>query len=619
MNIARHASPYLLFAAAACLGAPLQAQIDAQTADAIKREGIENSHVMDILDRLTNGIGSRLTGSDSFTRACEWARDEFRSFGMTQVELEKWDTWPITWNREQWMGRIVEPEAMELQVATEAWTNGTKGRVSGELIAMPEKVEDLRSGAETYRGKWLFGRLPSSRSPEYRPFVAAGTEAGIAGFLVSSSGDSANPNRIRVFGDRPHSAEIPDSPPQIVIRRDQAQHIRELLDAGKTVVGEFEIRNRWRKQPIDLNNVIAEIPGTEKPEEVVIVSAHLDSWHQATGTTDNGTGACSTLEAARILMAIGAKPKRTIRFCLWGGEEQGLLGSLAYTTRHRTEMEKVSAVFNHDTGTNWAHGLTVTTAMEPMMRKVLEPVMTLKAPDDIGDDPVFDLRAAPRIGGGMGGSDHASFLRTGVPAFDWSLTGRSDYFSHTWHSQWDTYDEAIPEYMRHTSTVVALTVLGVANLPEMLPREGVGGSGGEGQQRPRGSFIGRGLGIEFDEADGLKVARVVEGGAAATAGIKAGDRIQSFNGKAVASADELGTAARAVFGDENAGKVDIVFARGDSTVKMTVEASSLMRGPRRNGNGRAPGSGSGGGTAPGTSSGSGSTGGQGSRRGNADS
>ena len=572
------------------LAAPSFAQVDAATAAAIKHEGLENSRVMDTLDRLTNGIGGRLTGSDNFTRACEWARDEFKSFGMTEVQLEKWDTWPITWNRGQWMGRITSPEAMELQVATPAWTNGTKGQVRGVLVTMPESAEDLVANAKDYAGKWLFGRMPSERSPQYKALTRAGTDAGIAGFLESSAGDAANPNRIRVFGTRPYSAEIPDTPPHVVIRRDQAQHIRELLDADQPVVGEFEIRNRWRTEPIDLHNVIAEIRGTEKPDEYVVVSSHLDSWHQATGTTDNGTGSSSTLEAARILMAIGAKPKRTIRFCLWGGEEQGLLGSLKHTTMRQAEMESISAVFNNDTGTNWAHGLTVSTAAEPMMREVIAPVLTMPWPEATeGDGAVFNLRGSSGRGGGGGGSDHASFMRKGVPAFNWSLTGRSDYFSHTWHSQWDTYDEAIPEYMRHTSTVIALTVLGVANLPDKLPREAADAGGTEqrgGGNRGRGGFMGRALGVEFDAADALKISSVTAEGNGAKMGLKVGDRISSIRGTKLSTAEDLSTAMRALFAEQAAGKVEMVVKRGDADVKLEIDPAAFTR--RRGGGGESP-------------------------------
>src|SRR5690606_18875936 len=160
---------------------------------------------------------------------------------------------------------------------------------------------------------------------------------------------------------------------------------------------------------------IATLVGTEKPDECVIVSSHLDSWHQAQGTTDNGTGSATTMEAARILMAVGAKPKRSIKFCLWGGEEQGLLGSRGYVQRHRTDMDKVSAAFNHDTGTNWAQSLVVTNEMHAQLEPVFAQVTRLMTPPDVDfDDKVFNLVARPQIGGGGGGSDHASFLAVKV-------------------------------------------------------------------------------------------------------------------------------------------------------------------------------------------------------------
>lgn len=516
---------------AALLATPVLAQVDDATAAAIKKEGLENSQVMAILDRLTNGIGHRLTGSANFTRACAWAKEEFEAMGLDHVELERWDVWPVGWNRGQWSGRILVPEEIELQVATEAWTNGTKGRVRGRVLAMPKDAAALDALGESMRGAWLFGDLPASREPFHDVLVQRAEAAGIAGFLHSSRGDERYPTRMRVFGtqNRPRTPELPDDPPSIMIRSDQAAQIAAMLEAGQEVVAEFDIRNRWREGPIDVHNVIAEIRGTEKPEEIVVVGGHLDSWHQATGTTDNGTGTASTMEAARILTAIGAKPKRTIRFALWGGEEQGLLGSRGHVVMHREEMPQVSAVFNHDTGTNWAQSLTVSEAMVPLMEKVLAPVMTMQPPDDGHQGPVFELHARPELRGGRGGSDHASFLAAGVPAFSWGLTGRSDYFRYTWHTQWDTYDVAIPEYMRHTSTVVALTALGLANADELLTRDGL--------QRPRGDDLepqleGR-LGVELGGEGQLLVQSVREDGPAAKAGVKAGDRILAIGGRSV--------------------------------------------------------------------------------------
>ncbi|MBI5850807.1 MAG: M20/M25/M40 family metallo-hydrolase [Planctomycetes bacterium] len=581
MHVARPSSVLLAFAPFLLVARPC-AQVDAETAAAIKKEGLEQSRVMDTLDRLTNGIGHRLTGSDNFTRACAWARDEFKSYGIEQVELEQWDTWPYTWNREQWMGRILTPEPMDLQVATPAWTNGTKGAVRGDVVAIPADLDEFKARAGDLAGKWLFGRMPNSRTPDYAQWMKAGTAARIAGFLESSAGDEANPNRIRVFGDREHmrASDVFERPPHVVVRRDQAQKIREMLGKGDAVTGEFEIRNRWTKRPIEIHNVVAEIKGQELPDEYVVVSAHLDSWHQATGTTDNGTGAVSTLESARILAAIGARPKRTIRFCLWGGEEQGLLGSAKHTQMRRAQMANVSAVFNHDTGTNWAHGLSVTTEQEAPMRAVLGPVFELAAPETAYEEPVFQLRTLRRLGS-RGGSDDASFLAVGVPAFNWSLTGRSDYFSHTWHSQWDTYDAAIPEYMRHTSTVIALTVLGVANLPEKLSRESVGGG------NPLADMIGSAYGMELDEKDPLKIVKVNADGIAAKIGFLAGDRIQKVGGKELKQLEDFSSEVRTLREAQATGAVEIVVRRADAETTLQAPVETLRElGNRRRRGGR---------------------------------
>lgn len=442
--------------------------------EAVIREGLQRSRVMEHLDRLTNGIGPRLTGSDAFLEACRWAKKRFESYGL-RARLEKWAEWPRSWNRGQWSGRILEPESIELQVATYAWTVGTKGRARGEVVPLPRSKSKFTKLRGKLRGKWLFGPRPSKRSPYGRYFWQAVEGEGILGIVTPAHGDRKYPNRIRVFGRYRNvflSAEERTPFPVVYVRADQAARIEKLLKKHRRVVAEFEIRNRWRDEPVPIYNVIADLPGRERPDEYVIVCGHLDSWHQATGTTDNGTGVATTIEAARILAKLGVKPRRTIRFILWGGEEQGLLGSRAYVEMHRDELPRISAVYNHDTGTNWAWTLHVTEAMAPVMRRVVAPLMRLKAPDPDYTGPVFKLRVTKRLGRG-GGSDHASFLAAGVPAFPWGLRGRSDYFGRTWHSQWDTYDEAVPAYLRHTSVVVALTALGTAELPDLLPRGGL--------------------------------------------------------------------------------------------------------------------------------------------------
>ena len=245
--------------------------------------------------------------------------------------------------------------------------------------------------------------------------------------------------------------------------RKQYDEITGWLKAGKTVTLEFDIRNHFKKGPIKLYNVIADIPGTEKPDEYVIVGGHIDSWDGATGATDNGTGVATTLEAARILMKAGVKPKRTIRFMLWSGEEQGLLGSAAYVKSHKDLMSRISAVLVHDGGTNYLSGIGATEAMLADFEKVFEPVKDL--------DPAYPFEVRKVAGLMGGGSDHASFLGANVPGFFWGQRGGRAVYQHTHHTQFDTFDAAIPEYQVHSSLVVALGAYGIANLDHLLSRE----------------------------------------------------------------------------------------------------------------------------------------------------
>ncbi|MEO6593665.1 MAG: M20/M25/M40 family metallo-hydrolase, partial [Planctomycetota bacterium] len=462
---------------AAVAEAPATNPIPPDIAQRIQAEGIGKSQAMRLLRDLTGKVGHRLTGSDNFTKACNWAEAEFKAMGLKNVHQEKWGEWKLVWNRGAWIGRITNPVQIDMYVATDAWTAATKGLQKGAFAAQPASAEELDAAA--LKGKWVLSKkLPRG------PVREACEGAGILGFVYRAGDPDKNfPTRVRVFGSNMTAMKPIDQVPlipQIAVQADHFDQLFELFEAGKNPIGEFDIQNSFRDGPIELNNVIAEIPGTEKPDEVVIVCGHLDSWHQVQGTTDNGTGTTSTMEAARILAAVGAKPKRTIRFCLWGGEEEGLLGSRGYVQQHRTEMPKVSAVFNHDTGTNWAQSLGVTAAMHEQLAPVFANVSRLlTSPEPDFEGVVFELKTIPRVSGG-GGSDHASFIAAGVPGLNWGLRGRSNYFQHTWHTQWDTIDNAIEEYQRHTSTVIAMAALGTANLEKLLDREGVSAGGGGG-------------------------------------------------------------------------------------------------------------------------------------------
>lgn len=605
----------LLFAQAPGRDPAVVPILDEAVAQAIRAEGIEHTQVMRILRDFTGKIGHRLTGSDNFTKACAWAATEFHSMGLPVVKLEKWGEWKLAWNRGVWKGRITSPTAMDLYVATEAWTAGTNGPREGVIAMAPKSMDDLapptaeetaataepapaeggRRGrrdtgpmtpAKKYGSKWLLcEKRPSSELRE------ASEKLGILGWVYRAGDADENfPTRVRVFGDHRRAMQsIEDTPkvPQIAVRADQFDAIQKLLEQPQAVHANFEIDNAFRTGPIPLYNVIAEIPGSEKPDEYVIVSSHFDSWHQAQGCTDNGTGSATTMEAARILMAVGAKPKRTIRFCLWGGEEQGLLGSAAYVKMHRDEMERVSAVFNHDSGTNWAASLGIAESMADQMHPVVAPIFGLQPPDASHEGPVFTLNTSPKIRGG-GGSDHASFLVAGVPGLNWGLSGRANYFAYSWHTQWDTYEVAIPEYQRHTATVIALTALGTANLPELLDRTGVDRSGGGGGQA--GTYAQ----ALFDaDMDGFKFTKLAAGGRGEKMGIRAGDVLAKANGKKLEAMHEIFAEARDL-GDQ-AKTMELELQRGTESVKVQLDLEDLRaRRARRDQGSGSPSSGRGG-------------------------
>ncbi len=241
---------------------------------------------------------------------------------------------------------------------------------------------------------------------------------------------------------------------------------------GEEVYAEFDLHHTFNKGPVPVYNTIAEIKGSKWPEQVVIVSGHLDSWDGpgSQGAGDNGTGTVVTLEAARILAAVHAKPLRTIRFIDWTGEEQGLLGSKAYVEAHKAEMDNISAVLVDDGGTNSEGGLTVADPMVEMMAAATAPTNN-QFYDDV--DKRY-LNVNIKHGGEKirthGASDHASFNQVHVPGFFWDEVGRDDY-THIHHTQFDRIDDAIPNYLVQSATNAAITAYRLACAPSLLPRE----------------------------------------------------------------------------------------------------------------------------------------------------
>jgi len=249
--------------------------------------------------------------------------------------------------------------------------------------------------------------------------------------------------------------------------------INSRLADGAPIEVAFELDHRLADGPIELYNTIAEIRGSDPAlrDEVVIVSAHLDSWDGpgSQGATDNGTGSSVVLESARILAAAGARPKRTIRFILWTGEEQGLLGSRAYVEAHAEEMDRISAVFVDDGGTNYQGGLHAIEPMRDMLAAATAPVNG-RFYDEVEQEWMnVNVRVRERMPRG-GGSDHAAFNAVGVPGFFWAEVGRANY-GYGWHTQNDRFELAIAEYLHQSATCTAVTAYNLASAPEMLSRK----------------------------------------------------------------------------------------------------------------------------------------------------
>lgn len=445
---------------------------EAETIRRVMDEGMNNNQTMEHLTYLCEEIGARLTGSSNLERANHWAAKKFKSFGLKNVHQHLWGTIPVRFDRGPSTGRMVAPTDREFEFTTRAWSAGTNGPVRGRVFREPMEQEEFEAIEDEVEGAWILRSAASGQRRGVvrgmdapREFLPQLRDAGIAGLIISSRDDLVRTGRARNWRE----LEYDDLPTDVtvIVRRSDYDAINSRIFDGEEVVVEFDLDHTFAEGPINNYNTIAEIPGSTWPDEVVIVSGHLDSWDGpgSQGTTDNGTGSSVTIETARILSAVDAQPKRTIRFILWTGEEQGLLGSRAYVQElSEEERAKISAVLVDDTGTNRQAALTCVEEMVPMLTWALEP-----ANYAFPDMPVT-TRVTESMRSMRGASDHAPFNRAGVPGFLWNKEGRTRY-RYGWHTQHDRLDLAVPEYLVQSSTVSALTAYMLANADELLPRE----------------------------------------------------------------------------------------------------------------------------------------------------
>jgi hypothetical protein len=489
---------------------------DPATIERILDEGVNNNQVMSHLNYLCNEIGPRLTGSTNLEQANRWIVYNYKTWGLHNPHLEEWGQLPVRFDRGPSEAHVVAQQrgsdeftsVREMAFTTSAWMVGTDGPVTGHVVRMPSTEDEFAAVEDQLEGAWIL--IPNENRRGQRGIRGGGPRARymqriearrrLAGEIEdeaaeSDEGDGAGGARIldRVLAANPAGfmassgdervwtssvrnwRELdPDNIPQdieVTISGPDYDYINSRLFDGEEVHVRIDANNILTEGPFPIYNTIAEIKGTEKPEEVVIVSAHLDSWNGvgSQGTVDNGTGTAVTMEAARILMAAGARPKRTIRFCHWTGEEQGLLGSREYVQMHREEiLNNVSAVFVDDGGTNYEGGLQCIAPMADYLAAATAPINGVFYSETDGEFLNVNVQIRDRMPRG-GGSDHASFNRVGVPGFFWDEVGRANY-RYGWHTQYDRLDQAIPEYLRQSATCAAVTAYNLACAPELLPR-----------------------------------------------------------------------------------------------------------------------------------------------------
>lgn len=544
-------------------------------------EGKDNSHVWQTLEYISHEIGPRLTGSTRLARASAWTRDEFRRLGLTGCANVKWGDVPVRFDRGPCTARMTSPVERDFEFTARAWSAGTDGPVSGLVMHMPKTEEELESVRGALEGAWVLTSSSSRRrrrgetdeqkaEREMRGKIAdLVKEAGISGTITGSRNDQVN------TGGSWRDLTMDNLPTKVSVqvRRSDFEALEEALENHKSVEVEINLAHYFIEGPFPVYNTIAEIRGSEKPDEVIILSAHLDSWDGpgSQGTQDNGTGSSVMLEAARILMAAGVQPKRTIRFCLWTGEEQGLYGSRGYVeSLSDAEKAGISAVFVDDGGTNYQGGLNCIESMKPMLDAAIEPLH-----EAFPDYEVINLVQDKMPAGGS--SDHASFNRVGVPGFFWTEKGKGGReektYRYVWHTQNDTTRYAVEEYLIQSATCSAVTAFNLAQAETLLPRqsdEDKADAKGEGSEAPvdasfkvvQGGLTGPWVikstgddGPDFELSADLQVAADgrVRGSMKSPMGVA---RISGTFDKESGEADLTAT------GDEGSAKMDLVLKHG---------------------------------------------------------
>ncbi|MFC1724794.1 M28 family peptidase [candidate division KSB1 bacterium] len=433
--------------------------------------GKTDNQVMKWLDIACNRFGGRYTGTDAYNNAAEWAVYQLKQFGL-EAKLEEVGEVPVGFNRGPWFGKMVKPEEKALYFGTPSYTAGTKGVQRGHVVIAPEDSAEILTMQDKFKNAWVLipgnsnGFARDGRRETRKSFLVQTLEkSGALGTIQRS----AVPMRI-LDGNVSSWDELPVLP-DIKLQDTQYDEIKEIVKEGKEVELEFDIRNWFKMGPVKYHNVIAWIPGTTYPYEYVVLGGHFDSFDGSTGAVDDGSGFTPVMEAARLIVEAGGRPKRTIIVQLYAAEEMGLVGSHSWVDRHANTIPRISTMLGRDGSPSAITGVTVPQSWATDFEKISKPLINLnpKWPFQLNINPYPGARPTR-----ASGTDAVVFAVAGVPLL--RMNTQTDYqYRRAWHTLFDTYNELVPyqEHQEHSALVMAVLSYGIANLDHQLSREDV--------------------------------------------------------------------------------------------------------------------------------------------------
>ncbi|HLF35784.1 MAG TPA: M20/M25/M40 family metallo-hydrolase [Cyclobacteriaceae bacterium] len=486
-----------------------QENVDLNMVHRIRQEGLNHSGIEDITFHLTDASGSRLTNSPGFKRAADWTISQLTAWGLKNAALEPWGDFGKGWEVKKCYAAMTSPYYVPFICIPKAWTGGTGGLVSGAVMLIEiNSEEDFKNYEGKLDGKIVLIKSRSQMQPgfeadadrltdeelnelakkplggrgRYTPEFLAQVRSRrqfsrmIDEFLSEQNvslvirGATGKDGTFFTGGGADYKMEAKTAGPEIEMAPENANLVTRLIENGIEVKVEAEVQTQFYESDPDAYNVIAEIPGTDKnlKSELVMMGGHLDSWHTATGATDDAAGCIVMMEAVRILMALVVQPRRTIRIALWSAEEQGIYGSRYYVKNHfadqadmkvKPEHSRLSVYFNVDNGTGRIRGIYLqgNDMARPIFQKWFEPF------EDMIDNTTISIR-------NTGGTDHLSFDAVGLPGFQF-IQDPLDYDTRTHHSNMDTRERLVVDDLRQMAVMVASFVYNAAQRDEKLPRK----------------------------------------------------------------------------------------------------------------------------------------------------